>query len=171
MTDFDREADELSNRIHRFRGRALDDLGAAELGELHILLEQFRDRAEEAIERLQGAREVARQDLARVIAVQERMKRGTAGCAGYGPSPAAQAGPPTYAPYRRPPLPSRVLGQIPFYPRKPTSICPSCFRQFVLTGARPGGLCDACVMRRQTWAAPPRAPPEFWNPGNIGRRY
>lgn len=69
---------------------------------------------------------------------------------------AAQAAPSDYDRYRRPPMPQYVLGQVPQPSRKPASICPQCFRQFVATGDRPGGVCNYCVTRRQTWAAPPR---------------
>jgi cyclopropane fatty-acyl-phospholipid synthase-like methyltransferase len=46
--------------------------------------------------------------------------------------------------------------------RRRTSVCPSCHEEFLATGVNPGGICDRCIHRPATWAAPPRAGPEFY---------
>lgn len=110
---------------------------------------------EEEIQRVERTGQEVKAEIARLAA----------------PPVVAQAGPPPYERYRPPPLPGTVYGQVPHSPRKPPSVCPECFRTYVVTGTQPGGICNACVRRRSTWSAPPRAPPQFWNPANIGRRY
>ena len=53
--------------------------------------------------------------------------------------------------------------------RHEVSVCPSCYREFRATGKNPGGVCDACVRRSATWAAPPRTdyPGSPFYPGNA----